>query len=91
MCAHNSGNITNTLIIIAAWVLRPPIVYTSYQSTSCLYYYTMLDPLALYESIHHSDSIFYDTYVATRKRLEEIILVGGYDVLIELNCTVGLT
>lgn len=48
-----------------------------------------MTPTAWHNSVSQKDSIFYKTYVATRRQLEQTIINGGYDVIIEVGCGTG--
>mmetsp|Transcript_49081 Transcript_49081/g.59211 ORF Transcript_49081/g.59211 Transcript_49081/m.59211 type:complete len:561 (+) Transcript_49081:39-1721(+) len=48
-----------------------------------------MTPKSWHDSVAHKDSIFYKTYAATRHQLEQTILNGGYDVIIEVGCGTG--
>jgi len=45
--------------------------------------------MAWHDSVARKDSIFHQTYVATRHQLEETIINGNYDVIIEVGCGTG--
>lgn len=49
----------------------------------------MMTPMAWHDSVARKDSIFYETYVATRHQLEETIINGQFDVILEVGCGTG--
>lgn len=48
-----------------------------------------MTPMAWHNSIAGKNSIFGDTYKASRQQIEETARVGGYDVIIEVGCGTG--
>ena len=48
-----------------------------------------MTPMAWHNSVAAKDSIFCDTYEATRKQVEKTALRGGFDVIIEVGCGTG--
>jgi sarcosine/dimethylglycine N-methyltransferase len=48
-----------------------------------------MTPMAWHNSIAAKDSIFRDTYEATRQQVEETALRGDFDVIIEVGCGTG--
>lgn len=48
-----------------------------------------MTPLAWHNSIAEKDSVFVDTYLATRDQVVQTAEQGGYDVIVEVGCGTG--
>jgi ubiquinone/menaquinone biosynthesis C-methylase UbiE len=48
-----------------------------------------MTPMAWHKSVASTDSIFRETYQATRDLIEETARRGGYDVIVEVGCGTG--
>jgi len=48
-----------------------------------------MTPMAWHKSVASEDSIFAETYEATRNLIEETARRGGYDVIVEVGCGTG--
>lgn len=48
-----------------------------------------MTPEAWHNSVAGKDSVFFETYDATRKQIEQVAREGGHDVIIEVGCGTG--